>query len=94
MQDILSSLAVGLHKAETTRTANTLGDRSRYVGMSDIGKAADCLRAAVIGTTLIPRNPAICSRFSPGKSGSNAAIGSRAGLRRLFVCPAHPSCAR
>jgi hypothetical protein len=49
MQDILSSLAVGLHKAETIRTASTLGDRSRYVGMSDIGKAADCLRAAVIG---------------------------------------------
>ncbi|WP_394026443.1 hypothetical protein [Desulfovibrio falkowii] len=47
MQKILSILTQGLAVCSQKHTAATLGDRSRYVGMSDIGKAADCLRAAV-----------------------------------------------
>jgi hypothetical protein len=47
MDDILALLNLGLQKAASARTAMTLGDRSRYVGMSDIGRAVDCLRAAV-----------------------------------------------
>lgn len=49
MQKILSLLTQGLAVCSQNHTAATLGDRSRYVGMSDIGKAADCLRAAVAG---------------------------------------------
>lgn len=47
MNDVLALLNQGLQKAATERTARTLGDRSRYIGMSDIGKGIDCLRAAV-----------------------------------------------
>lgn len=49
MQEILSILTHGLAVCSQKHTTTTLGDRSRYVGMSDIGKAADCLRAAVAG---------------------------------------------
>lgn len=44
---LLNLLAKGLqtHSHKSTRTQ--LGDRSRYVGMSDIGRALECLRAAV-----------------------------------------------
>jgi len=44
---LLSLLTKGLqiHSQNSTRTQ--LGDRSRYVGMSDIGRALECLRAAV-----------------------------------------------
>ena len=49
MQNLLLSLAYGLRSANAERTRRTLGDRSEYIGMSDIGKAANCLRAAVLG---------------------------------------------
>jgi hypothetical protein len=45
--DIISALTDGLQKSSLARTRETLGDRTQYIGMSDIGKAADCLRAAV-----------------------------------------------
>lgn len=57
MQDLLSLLARGLVACSQKHTATTLGDRSRYVGMSDIGKAADCLRAAVAGKVYPSRKP-------------------------------------
>lgn len=54
MQGVLSVLTQGLVACSQNHTATTLGDRSRYVGMSDIGKAADCLRAAVAGKVYPP----------------------------------------
>lgn len=49
MHELLSLLKQGLQASGTARTTHSLGDRSKYVGLSDIGKAADCLRAAVAG---------------------------------------------
>ena len=57
MQGILSLLTQGLVACSQNHTAVALGDRSRYVGMSDIGKAADCLRAAVAGKVYPPEDP-------------------------------------
>ena len=40
-------VAKALSEASHRQTLQTLGDRSTYVGMSDIARASDCLRAAV-----------------------------------------------
>jgi hypothetical protein len=44
---LMAQVARGLLKHGECRTAAELGDRSLYVGLSDIGKGAECLRAAV-----------------------------------------------
>lgn len=44
---LLAQLARGLIRHGEEQTRRSLGDRTAYVGMSDIGKAIDCLRAAV-----------------------------------------------
>jgi hypothetical protein len=44
---LLAQLARGLIRHGEDQTRRSLGDRATYVGMSDIGKAIDCLRAAV-----------------------------------------------
>jgi len=44
---LMALLAKGLVECSAQRTASSLGDRSRYIGMSDIGLALECLRAAV-----------------------------------------------
>lgn len=54
MQELLSLLSQGLSLSARQHAAATLGDRTKYVGMSDIGKAADCLRAAVAGKLPVP----------------------------------------
>ena len=46
-QGLMALLAKGLVETSIQRTASSLGDRSRYVGMSDIGRALECPRAAV-----------------------------------------------
>jgi hypothetical protein len=43
----MTLLTKGLVEASAQRTASSLGDRSRYIGMSDIGRASECPRAAV-----------------------------------------------
>jgi len=43
----MALLAKGLVDSSEQRTASSLGDRSRYIGMSDIGRALECPRAAV-----------------------------------------------
>ena len=43
----MALLAKGLVESSAKRTASSLGDRSQYVGMSDIGRALECTRAAV-----------------------------------------------
>ena len=46
-QGLLALLAHGLVRHAYRQTRETLGDRSRYVGLSDVGKGLFCLRAAV-----------------------------------------------
>jgi hypothetical protein len=43
----MALLAKGLVESSATRTSSSLGDRSQYIGMSDIGRALECPRAAV-----------------------------------------------
>lgn len=49
MDSILNSLTHALTVHGQQQSTNTLGDRSQYIGMSDIAKAADCLRATLAG---------------------------------------------
>ncbi|WP_027362085.1 hypothetical protein [Halodesulfovibrio aestuarii] len=44
---LLAQLAKGLLRHSAQETAVQLGDRSQYVGMSDIGKGVECMRAAI-----------------------------------------------
>jgi len=44
---LMALLAKGLIESSAQRTASSLGDRSLYIGMSDIGSALECPRAAV-----------------------------------------------
>ena len=46
-QGLMALLARGLVECSAQRTSSTLGDRSGYIGMSDIGRALECLRAAI-----------------------------------------------
>jgi hypothetical protein len=46
-QGLMALLAKGLLESSAQRTASSLGDRSQYIGMSDIGRALECPRAAV-----------------------------------------------
>lgn len=46
-QGLMALLARGLLDSSALRTLASLGDRSRYIGMSDIGRALECPRAAV-----------------------------------------------
>ena len=55
---LMSQVAKGLLKHGERKTADELGDRSRYVGLSDIGKGAECLRAAVAGKVYGCQHPA------------------------------------
>jgi hypothetical protein len=55
---LLAQIAKGLITYSKHQTATQLGDRSTYVGMSDIGKGAECLRAAV------------ADRLHPGRTAS------------------------
>ena len=46
-EGLLKILRCGLERSAEQRTAIQLGDRSQYVGMSDIAKMLDCPRAAL-----------------------------------------------
>ena len=46
---LLPLLNSGLQLHRQNQTATHLGDRSQYIGMSDIAKGVECLRAAVAG---------------------------------------------
>lgn len=45
---LLDLLHKGLHLHAERTTALALGDRSKYVGLSDIGRALECPRAALL----------------------------------------------
>lgn len=53
-EGLLGILCCGLERSAEQRTAIQLGDRSQYVGMSDIAKMLNCPRAALAGKLYIP----------------------------------------
>jgi len=54
---LMSQVAKGLLNHSSSSTAAQLGDRSKYVGLSDIGKGAECMRAAVANKTYGSQHP-------------------------------------
>ena len=54
---LMTQVTRGLLKYSECRTVAELGDRSKYVGLSDIGKGAECLRNAVAGKVFGSRHP-------------------------------------
>ncbi|WP_272698850.1 hypothetical protein [Desulfovibrio sp. Fe33] len=61
-QGLIRLLTQGLLTHAEQKTACELGDRSQYIGMSDIGKGMECIRAFVaskLGITSIPAASAI-----------------------------------
>ncbi len=54
---LMAQVAKGLLNHSNSATAVQLGDRSKYVGLSDIGKGAECLRSAVAGKVYGSRHP-------------------------------------
>ncbi|BDQ36835.1 hypothetical protein SYK_11950 [Pseudodesulfovibrio nedwellii] len=61
-QGLLRLLTQGLLAHAEYKTASELGDRSQYIGMSDIGKGMECMRSAVaskLGASAIPVSAAI-----------------------------------
>ena len=54
---LMAQVARGLLKHGECRTVDELGDRSKYVGLSDIGKGAECLRSAVAGKAFGSQHP-------------------------------------
>ena len=53
-EGLLGILCCGLERSAEQRTAIQLGDRSQYVGLSDIAKMLDCPRAALAAMLLTP----------------------------------------
>ena len=53
-EGLLGILYCGLERSAEQRTAIQLGDRSRYVGLSDIAKMLDCPRAALAAKLFTP----------------------------------------
>lgn len=54
---LLAQVARGLLRHGADRTARQLGDRTAYVGLSDVGRALTCMRAAVaskLGLSHVP----------------------------------------
>ena len=61
-QGLLRLLTQGLLAHGEQKTANEFGDRSQYIGMSDIGNGMECMRAAVaskLGLSAIPAAAAL-----------------------------------
>jgi hypothetical protein len=61
-QGLIRLLAQGLLTHGEQKTASELGDRSQYIGLSDIGKGMECMRAAVaskLGMSAIPAATAV-----------------------------------
>ena len=54
---LMTQVAKGLLKHSSTATAAQLGDRSKYVGLSDIGKGAECMRSAVAAKVYGSKHP-------------------------------------
>jgi hypothetical protein len=70
-------LAKGLVETSAQRTASSLGDRSRYIGMSDIGRALECPRAAV-GNKLFGNS----AELQPNPDGLSSMLSKQLRLQR------------
>ncbi len=66
---LLEFLTMGMLTHSIKDTQDQLGDRSQYIGMSDIGKAMECLRSAVADKAGIVKKiqPHLLSGLSPEK---------------------------
>nr|WP_321512945.1 hypothetical protein [uncultured Pseudodesulfovibrio sp.] len=56
-QGLMRLLTQGLLAYSEQKTSKELGDRSQYIGMSDIGKGMECMRAAVASKLGMSRTP-------------------------------------
>ena len=54
---LLALIANGLHAHAEQSTALTLGDRSQYIGLSDVGRALECPRAALCNKVFTRPHP-------------------------------------
>jgi len=54
---LMSQLAKGMLNHSSSATTAQLGDRSKYIGLSDIGKGAECMRAAVANKVFGNQHP-------------------------------------
>ena len=80
---LLAQVARGLIAHDNNHTTAQLGDRSTYVGMSDIGKGAECLRAAVACKLHMARTPTTLDIAEWFRAGEHERI--RAALRRNLI---------
>ncbi|NDY55851.1 hypothetical protein G3N56_03730 [Desulfovibrio sulfodismutans] len=74
---LLSILASGLQRHAEIATAVTLGDRSRYIGLSDIGRGLDCFRA-----TVADKLPTAHPPFTPSARAQAASLSRQLTLQR------------
>ena len=77
---LLAQLARGLVRHGQLRTQQTLGDRRGYVGLSDIGKGIECLRAAVANKVADHPFPDPAALFQAGRTEAVAEV-----LRRQLI---------
>jgi len=56
-EGLLQFITTGILKHSNQETALQLGDRSKYIGLSDIGKGIECLRSAVASKAGITQFP-------------------------------------
>ena len=84
---LLILLHRGLHLHAERTTALALGDRSRYVGLSDIGRALECPRAALLHK-ITPRPQASLQKLLT----CNAAIGLNTASDKLLPFTIFTSC--
>ena len=80
---LLAQVTRGLIAHDNHHTTAQLGDRSAYVGMSDIGKGAECLRAAVAGKLHMARTPSTQDIGEWYRAGEHERI--RTALRRHLI---------
>ena len=64
---LLAQVAKGILAHSESETQSQLGDRRSYIGMSDIGKSAECLRAAVANKVNKSKPANIVSLFKNGE---------------------------
>ncbi len=58
-QNLLACIQHGLHLHDKQSTAAHLGDRSQYIGLSDIGRALECPRAALCNKVFQRPHPSL-----------------------------------
>lgn len=80
---LLAQVARGLIAHDAQQTTAQLGDRTSYVGMSDIGKGAECLRAAVAGKLNLHQKPTMQDIAEWFRAGNYDRI--RSTLRRNLI---------